>query len=559
MKISDQVTKGPWRAPHRSLFYATGLTPDELDRPLIGVANSRSDLLPGHIHLGQIASAVKAGIRSAGGTPFEFSTIAVDDGIAMGHSGMQYSLPSRELIADCVETMVIAHKLDGVVLIANCDKIVPGMLMAAARVNIPAIMISGGPMLAGRLDGEPIDLTQVNEAVSELEVGKITAARLTQIELAACPGCGSCAGLFTANSMNCIAEALGVALPGNGTIPAVTASRVRLAKLAGTKIIELVEKDIKPRDILTPDSFGNAIAVDTAIGGSTNSVLHLLAIAHEAGIDLTLETFSEISKRTPWLVKLSPSGHHRVEDLDRAGGVQAVMSELNRIGAIHPASMTVTAMCVQDNLANTCVADRRVIRPPEAPYSRDGGLAILWGSLAPQGAVVKKAAIAQSMMIHQGPARVFDCEEDAVQAIVRGGLASGDVVVIRYQGPKGGPGMPEMLIPTAALMGTGLGETVALVTDGRFSGVSRGPMIGHVSPEAMEGGPIALLHDGDTVRIDIPGGRLDIGVAPAELESRRALWSRPHSKAQHGYLARYVRLVCPASTGAILDETGIAA
>ncbi len=552
MRKSHEVTKGARRAPHRSLLYATGLTADEIDRPFIGVANSRTDLVPGHIHLDRISLAVQAGIRMAGGTPFEFSTIAVGDGIAMGHSGMHYSLPSRELIADSVETMMEAHKLDAVVLIANCDKIVPGMLMAAARINVPAILVSGGPMLAGKANGKYLDIMQVNEAVSQFDAGEITLERMQQIEVEACSGCGSCSGLFTANSMNCIAEALGLALPGNGTIPAVQAKRMRLAKQTGVKILDLVEKDIKPRDILSHESFINAIALDMAIGGSTNTILHLLAIAHEAGIDLQLEAFNEVSKRTPLLAKISPSSDLHMDDLDRAGGIPAVMKELLSHKLIDPEPLTTTGKTVGENLSQSMVNDRDVIRPICKPHRIDGGLAVLYGNLAPEGAIVKTAAVAENMMVHEGPARVFDSEERAADAILTGKIEPGDVVVIRYEGPKGGPGMREMLIPTAALMGSGLGESVALVTDGRFSGVSRGAAVGHISPEAMDGGPIAVIEDGDIIKIDIKKRRINVNVSKQEFDTRRQALISPEPKIKHGYLARYAKFVSSASRGAVL-------
>ncbi|RMF30589.1 MAG: dihydroxy-acid dehydratase, partial [Chloroflexi bacterium] len=505
---SDLVKRGFERAPHRSLFYATGLTPEELDRPLIGVANSRNEIVPGHTHLDRVTEAVKAGIRMAGGTPLEFGVIAVDDGIAMGHPGMRYPLPSRELIADSVEVMAAAHALDGLVLIPNCDKIVPGMLMAAARLNLPALIVSGGPMLAGRYQGRDVDVSTVFEAVGEFKAGRLSEDELRELELSACPGCGSCAGLFTANSMNCLTEALGMALPGNGTILAVTAARLRLAKRAGMQIVHLVREGIRPRDILTEAAFENAIAVDMAIGGSTNTVLHLPAIAHEAGIPLPLERFDEISRRTPYLVKLSPAGPHHLQDLDEAGGVPAVMAELLRHGRLHGDALTVTGKTLAESVGSARIRRPDVIRRADAPHRPDGGIAILRGNLAPDGAVVKAAAVLPEMAHHRGPARVFDDEEAAMAAILSGRIQAGDVVVIRYEGPKGGPGMREMLMPTSALAGMGLDDKVALLTDGRFSGATRGAAIGHISPEAAAGGPIALVQDGDEIEIDIPNKRL---------------------------------------------------
>ena len=552
MRISDEITKGVARTTHRALLYSMGLIPEDLDQPLIGIANSRTDLVPGHVHLDRIAEAVKAGVHRAGGTPLEFSTIALDDGLAMGHSGMRYSLPSRELIADSVESMLAAHKLDGAVLIASCDKIVPGMAMAAARVNIPSILVSGGPMLPGRLGARKLDLTQLNELVGQYKSGRITREEIEAIEQAACPGCGSCAGLFTANSMNCLMEALGMALPGNGTIPAVEADRLRLARRSGMKIVRLVSQGIVPRDILTPQAFSNALAVDMALGGSTNSVLHLLAIAHEAGVPLDLDAFDRLSRRTPWLVKMSPSGEYHMDDLHRAGGVPAIMRELARVGLIDEHAPTVTEASVGENLEAAHASNSEVIRPAAAPHSSEGGLAVLRGNLAPDGAVVKTAAVPTSMMRHEGPARVFEAEEDAVEAILGSRIRPGEVIVLRYEGPRGGPGMREMLVPTSVLVGMGLGPSVALVTDGRFSGVTRGAAIGHVSPEAAAGGAIALVEDGDPIRLDIPGRSLDILVAPAELADRLARWQAPPPKVEAGYLARYAALVGSAAKGAVL-------
>jgi len=549
--ISDQAKKGTHRAPHRSLFYALGYTPEELDRPLIGVANSQNEIVPGHRHLDEVAEAVKAGVRSAGGTPVEFSTIAICDGIAMGHAGMRYPLPSRELIADSVEAMALAHGFDALVLVTNCDKITPGMLMAAARLDIPAIVVSGGPMLAGRFQGRDVDVSTVFEAVGRLEAGLLTKEELTELELVACPGCGSCAGLFTANTMNCLAEALGMALPGNGTIPAVSAARIRMAKGAGVKIVELLERGIRPSHILTKEAFANAIAVDMALGGSTNAVLHLMAIAHEMGVELPLELFDQISRQTPYLAKMSPAGPFHLQDLDEAGGIPAVMKELSRGGLIELDALTVTGQTVGENVAEAVIRRPEVIKTLEEPIRPEGGIAILRGNLAPDGAVVKSAAVAEKMLVHRGPAKVFDSEEEAVEAILGGEIERGDVVVIRYEGPKGGPGMREMLMPTSALSGMGLDEDVALLTDGRFSGATRGAAIGHISPEAAEGGPIALLQDGDMVEIDIPARRLEARLSPEEMEKRRESW-RPAARVTKGYLARYAAMVTSASTGAVL-------
>ncbi len=547
---SDLVKKGFERAPHRSLFYASGFTPDELERPLIGVANSHNDIVPGHTDLDKICEAVKAGIRAAGGTPVEFRTIAVCDGIAMGHPGMCYSLPSRELIADSIETMVQAHQFDGLVVIPNCDKIVPGMLMAVARLNIPALVVSGGPMLAGRYRGQDVDLKSVFEAVGEYNADRLTAEELQELELVACPGCGSCAGLFTANSMNCMCEALGIALPGNGTIPAISAARVRLAKYAGMQIMHLLRKGILPSDIMTEAAFENAIAVDMAIGGSTNTVLHLLAVAHEAGVALPLERFDEVSRRTPYLVKLSPTGVHHMQDLDEAGGVPAVMAELLHRDLLHGTARSVTGKTVAENL-NGVRRRSDTIRPADDPYRADGGIAILWGNLAPDGSVVKAAAVRPEMAHHRGPARVFNDEESAMKAILEGRIQSGDVVVIRYEGPRGGPGMREMLMPTSCLAGMGLDDKVALLTDGRFSGATRGAAIGHISPEAASGGPIALVQEGDEIEIDIPQKRLTLLISEQEMTRRRRAWKPPAPKVQGGYLARYAALVASAGKGAV--------
>ncbi|HDM79270.1 MAG TPA: dihydroxy-acid dehydratase, partial [Deltaproteobacteria bacterium] len=533
---SDLMKKGVEKAPHRSLFKAMGYTDEELSRPLIGVVNSANEIIPGHIHLDKIVEAVKAGIRAAGGTPIEFSTIGVCDGIAMNHKGMKYSLASRELIADSVEIMAMAHPFDGLVLVPNCDKIIPGMLMAMLRLNIPSIVVSGGPMLAGRKGKEKIDLITVFEGVGACKSGKITEDELLEIENEGCPTCGSCAGMFTANSMNCLTEALGLGLPGNGTIPAVLAARVRLAKQAGMKVMELVEKNILPRDIATERSFENAMAVDMALGCSTNTVLHVPAIAHEAGIELNLELFNTISEKTPHLCSLRPAGPVFLEDLYAAGGVQAVMSELAKGGLINTDVQTVTGKTVGENLEGIQVLDYDIIRPIDNPHSKEGGLAILFGNLAPQGAVVKQSAVSPEMMVNTGVARVFESEEDAASAILGGQINPGDVVVIRYEGPKGGPGMQEMLTPTAAIVGMGLDKQVSLITDGRFSGGTKGAAIGHISPEAAEGGPIALIEDGDKIRINIPEKKLELLVDEAELEKRRAAWKPKDPKIKEGYL-----------------------
>ncbi len=548
---SDIVKKGVEKAPHRSLFKAMGYTDEELARPLIGVVNSKSEIIPGHIHLDKIAEAVKAGIRMAGGTPVEFGAIGVCDGIAMGHTGMKYSLATRELIADSCEAMGKAHSFDGMVFIPNCDKIVPGMLMAAARINVPSIVISGGPMLSLNRDGKQLDLNSVFEAVGSFKAGLMTEDEVCDIENNACPGCGSCSGMFTANSMNCLTEVLGMGLTGNGTIPAVYAERIRLAKHAGMKVMELVEKDIKPSDILTMEAFENALTVDMALGCSTNSVLHLPAIANEVGIQINLDIINEISSKTPNLCKLAPAGKYHIQDLYNAGGVQAVMNELSKKGLLHLDLITATAKKVGENISSARVKDTDVIKSIDAPHSKTGGIAVLRGNIAPDGAVVKKSAVADSMLVHKGPARVFDSEEEAITAIYNGKIVKGDVVIIRYEGPKGGPGMREMLGPTSAIAGMGLDADVALITDGRFSGASRGASIGHVSPEAMEGGPIAMIQEGDIVEIDIPTGRLNIQCSEEELNRRKAGWTAPEPRITTGYLGRYARLVTSASTGAV--------
>ncbi|MDD2373279.1 MAG: dihydroxy-acid dehydratase [Syntrophomonadaceae bacterium] len=551
---SDLAKKGLEKAPHRSLFKALGLTDEEMSRPLIGIVNSKNDIIPGHINLDKIAEAVKAGVRLAGGTPMEFQTIGVCDGIAMNHIGMKYSLGSREIIADSIEIMAIAHAFDALVFIPNCDKIVPGMLMAAARLNLPSIFISGGPMLAGRVKGKAVSLTQVFEGVGAAAAGRMSMEELADLEENACPTCGSCSGMFTANSMNCLTEALGMALAGNGTIPAVYSERIRLAKKAGMQIMQLWEQDIKALDIMTADAFQNAIRLDMAIGCSSNSVLHLLAIAAEAGVKIDLNLFNEISAATPHLCKLSPAGEHHMEDLYWAGGIQAMFNELNQKGLINTGCMTVSGKTVGENIVSTPVLDYDVIRPLDNPYSLTGGLAILFGNLAPQGAVVKKSAVAQEMMYHEGPARVFDSEEATVESILAGKIVAGDVIVIRYEGPAGGPGMREMLTPTAAIAGIGLDKEVALITDGRFSGATRGASIGHVSPEAAAGGIIALIEEGDLIRIDIPACRLDLMVDAEILEKRQARWKVPELNIKSGYMKRYAKMVQSASSGAIFKK-----
>ncbi|WP_039929224.1 dihydroxy-acid dehydratase [Thermoanaerobacter siderophilus] len=555
--ISDSIKKGVEKAPHRSLLYALGLTYEEIKRPIIGVANSKNEIIPGHMHLDKIAEAVKAGIRMAGGTPIEFSTIGVCDGIAMNHKGMKYSLGSRELIADSIEIMAMAHGFDGLVLIPNCDKIVPGMLMAAARLNIPAIVVSGGPMLAGKCNGDTCDLSSVFEAVGAHKVGKITEEDLYRIELNACPTCGSCSGMFTANTMNCLTEALGMGLPGNGTIPAVYSERIRLAKQAGMKIMELVERGIKPSDILTKEAFINAFSLDMALGGSTNTVLHLKAIAHEAGVDIPLNEINEISTRVPNLCKLSPAGKYHIEDLYFAGGISAVLKELTKADLINTEVLTVTGKTLGENIKDAKILNHDVIRPIDNPYSSTGGLAILYGNIAREGAVVKASAVAKEMLRHEGPAKVFNSEEEAIEAIYGGKIQKGDVVVIRYEGPKGGPGMREMLSPTSALAGMGLDKDVALITDGRFSGATRGASIGHVSPEAMEGGEIAIIEDGDIIEIDIPARKINVKLTDEEIKERMKRWVRPEPKIKTGYMARYAEQVTSANTGAVFKGGGI--
>lgn len=549
---SDQMKSGIEKAPHRSLFQADGLTEKEIQQPMVGIVNSFNEIIPGHVHLRIIAEAVKAGVRLAGGTPFEFPAIGVCDGIAMGHAGMKYSLASREHIANSVEIMAKAHPFDALVFIPNCDKIVPAMLMAALRLNIPAIFVSGGPMLAGKFHGKRVTLASIFEAVGSVSSGKMTADDLKELEGKASPGCGSCAGMYTANSMNCITEVLGLGLPGNGTIPAVQSARIRLAKEAGMKIMELWKKNITPRDIVTKEALFNALTVDMALGCSTNTILHLPAIANEAEMTIDLGEVDELSRKTPQICKLSPAGIHCLEDLNEAGGIQAVMAELNDHGMIHNDTMTVTGKSIRENLKGIKVLRRDVIHSIDEPYSADGGLAVLKGNLAPDGAVVKKGAVLPEMLVHKGPARVFDSEELAIKAILGGAINKGDVVVIRYEGPKGGPGMREMLSPTSALAGMGLDSSVALLTDGRFSGVTRGASIGHISPEAAEGGPIALIREGDQINIDIPNRKLELLVTSEELVERKKNWRVPKQSKLTGYLALYRRLVTSASTGAIL-------
>jgi dihydroxy-acid dehydratase len=551
---SDAMKKGLEKAPHRSLFKAMGFTDEEIVRPMVGIANSANEIIPGHIHLDRIAEAVKAGVRLAGGTPIEFSTIGVCDGIAMNHEGMKYSLCSRELIADSVEVMARAHPFDGLVVIPNCDKVVPGMLMALLRLDIPAIVVSGGPMLSGKVAGKPIDLITVFEGVGAVKSGRITEEELSEMEDCACPGCGSCAGMFTANSMNCLTEALGLGLRGNGTIPAVAAARIRLAKQAGMQIMVLIEKNITPRQIATIEAFENAVAVDMALGCSTNTVLHVPAIAHEARIDLSLDLFNQVSARVPHLCSLSPAGPHHLEDLDAAGGVHAVMARLSEAKLIHKEPLTVTGKSVGKNLQGVQVRNPEVIRPLDRAYHAEGGIAILFGNLAPDGAVVKQSAVAPEMMVNEGTARVFDSEESAVEAIMGGKICKGDVVVIRYEGPRGGPGMREMLTPTSTIVGMGLDKDVALITDGRFSGGTKGAAIGHISPEAAEGGLIGLVEEGDRIEVNIPARRLTLKVAESVIQSRRERWRSMEPKIKEGYAYRYSKLVSSGATGAVFKE-----
>lgn len=551
--ISDRVKKGPDKTPHRSLFKAMGYTDEELSRPLIGVVNAQNEIIPGHIHLDNIAKAVKAGILAAGGTPIEVPAIGVCDGIAMGHIGMHYSLPTRELIADSIECQATAHAFDGLVLIPNCDKIVPGMLMAAARLNIPAIVCSGGPMLAGRKGCEKLSLSKTFEAVGAYEAGMIDADELKQFENKSCPSCGSCSGMYTANSMNCLSEVIGMALPGNGTIPAVYGDRIGLAKHAGMQIMKLVENDVKPRDIMNEKAFKNALTMDMALGCSTNSMLHLPAIAHEAGVELSLDMANEISAKTPNLCHLAPAGSNYIEELNEVGGIPAVMKEISKLALLQLDNQTCTLKTVGENIADKNGADGTIIRTVENPYSATGGIAVLRGNIAPDGCVVKRSAVAPEMLKHTGPARVFNSEEDAIAAIFGGKIVKGDVVVIVYEGPKGGPGMREMLSPTSALAGMKLDKDVALITDGRFSGASRGASIGHVSPEAASGGNIGLVKEGDIIDIDINGGKINVQVSDDELAERRKNWVVPEPKIKTGYLARYAKLVSSADKGAVLS------
>ena len=550
---SDAVKTGTQQAPHRSLFNALGMTKEEMERPLVGIVCSYNEIVPGHMNLDKIAQAVKLGVAMAGGTPIMFPAIAVCDGIAMGHVGMKYSLVTRDLIADSTEAMAMAHQFDALVMIPNCDKNVPGLLMAAARINVPTVFVSGGPMLAGHLNGHKTSLSSMFEAVGAYAAGKLTEEGLTECENKTCPTCGSCSGMYTANSMNCLTEALGMGLKGNGTIPAVYSARIQLAKHAGMQIMELVRKDIKPRDIMTKDAFLNALTVDMALGCSTNSMLHLPAIAHEAGVELNMEIANEISSHTPNLCHLAPAGPTYIEDLNEAGGVYAVMNELNKKGLLKTDLMTVTGKTVGENIEACVNRNPEVIRPIENPYSETGGIAVLKGNLAPDTGVVKRSAVVPEMMVHEGPARVFDCEEDAIAAIKGGKIVPGDVVVIRYEGPKGGPGMREMLNPTSAIAGMGLGSSVALITDGRFSGASRGASIGHVSPEAAVGGPIALVEEGDIISINIPENRLDMKVSDEVLAERRAKWQPREPKVTTGYLARYREMVTSGNRGAVLE------
>ena len=549
---SDNITKGEHRAPNRSLLYAMGYTKEELERPLIGVISAHSEIVPGHAHLDKIADAVKAGVRMAGGTPILIPSIGVCDGIAMGHIGMKYSLASRELIADSVETMTMAHQLDGLVLIPNCDKIVPGMVMAAVRMNVPAVVCSGGPMLAGTYDGEEVSLSKLFEAVGAYKAGIIDEAKLCECETGACPGCGSCAGMYTANSMNCLCESMGIALPGNGTIPAVSNKRIMLAKHAGMAIMNLVEKNICARDIINETSIRNALACDMALGCSSNSVLHLLAIANEAGVPLDLNLFNEMSAKVPNLCHLAPAGATHMQDLDAAGGIPAVQAELCKRGLLDTSAITATGKTLGENIEGAKIKSTKAIRPIEDPYSETGGIQILWGNIAKNGCVVKRSAVAPEMLCHSGPARVFNSEDEAIEAIYTGKIVDGDVVVIRYEGPKGGPGMREMLNPTSALAGMKLDKTVALITDGRFSGASRGASIGHVSPEAADGGNIALIYEGDTIHIDIPMASINVEVSDEELAARREKLVMPEPNVKSGWLARYARLVSGADKGAVM-------
>ena len=550
---SDNVKKGMQQAPHRSLFNALGFTKEEMDKPLVGIVSSYNEIVPGHMNLDKIVNAVKMGVAEAGGVPVVFPAIAVCDGIAMGHIGMKYSLVTRDLICDSTECMALAHQFDALVMVPNCDKNVPGLLMAAARVNVPTVFVSGGPMLAGHVKGKKRSLSSMFEAVGSYAAGTMSEEDVCEYEEKVCPTCGSCSGMYTANSMNCLTEALGMGLQGNGTIPAVYSERIRLAKHAGMAVMEMYKKDIRPRDIMTKDAILNALTVDMALGCSTNSMLHLPAIAHEVGFDFDISFANEISEKTPNLCHLAPAGPTYMEDLNEAGGVYAVMNELSELGLLHLDCMTVTGKTVGENIKGVENKDTSVIRPLDNPYSKTGGLAVLKGNLAPDGGVVKRSAVAEEMMVHEGPARVFDCEEDAIATIKGGKIVAGDVVVIRYEGPKGGPGMREMLNPTSAIAGMGLGSSVALITDGRFSGASRGASIGHVSPEAAVGGPIALIEEGDIIAIDIPNMKLDVKVSEEELEARRTKWQPREPKVTSGYLARYASMVTSGNRGAVLE------
>ena len=554
---SDQVKKGMQQAPHRSLFNALGYTKEEMERPLVGICCSYNEIVPGHMNLDKICEAVKLGVAMAGGTPIVFPAIAVCDGIAMGHTGMKYSLVTRELIADSTECMAKAHQFDALVMIPNCDKNVPGLLMAAARINVPTVFVSGGPMLAGKVDGCKRSLSSMFEAVGAYEAGKMTAEKVEEYVNKVCPTCGSCSGMYTANSMNCMTEVIGMGLQGNGTIPAVYSERIRLAKHAGMAVMDMYRKNIRPSDIMTKEAFENCLTVDMALGCSTNTMLHLPAIAHEAGIMLNMEIANEVSKRTPNLCHLAPAGPTYMEDLNEAGGVYAVMNELSKKGLLNEECITVTGKTVGENIKNCNNLDPQVIRPIDNPYLKEGGIAVLKGNLAPDTGIVKQSAVVPEMMVHEGPARVFDCEEDAIAAIKGGKIVPGDVVVIRYEGPKGGPGMREMLNPTSAIAGMGLGDSVALITDGRFSGASRGASIGHVSPEAAVGGPIALVEEGDIIKIDIPNNTLNMVVSDEELKARRAAWKPREPRIKEGYLLRYAALVTSGNRGAVLDVNQI--
>ncbi|MCC8192912.1 MAG: dihydroxy-acid dehydratase [Ruminococcus sp.] len=550
---SNYIKEGVNNAPHRALYHALGLTNEEVERPLVGIVSSYNEIVPGHMNIDKVVDAVKLGVAMAGGTPIVFPAIAVCDGIAMGHQGMKYSLVTRDLIADSTEAMAMAHAFDALVMVPNCDKNVPGLLMAAARLNIPTIFVSGGPMLAGHVDGRKTSFSSISEAVGEFNAGKISEDKLREYEVKTCPTCGSCSGMYTANSMNCLTEVLGMALKGNGTIPAVYSQRIELAKHTGMQIMELVKKDIRPRDIMTEKAFMNALACDMALGCSTNSMLHLPAIAHECGIEINLDIANEISDRTPNLCHLAPAGRHYIEELDEAGGVYALMNELNKKNLLNTDCLTCTGKTVAENIENCPNMNTEIIRPIDNPYSATGGIAVLRGNLAPDSCVVKRSAVAPEMLAHEGPAKVFDCEEDAMEAILGGKITDGDVVVIRYEGPKGGPGMREMLNPTSAIMGMGLGSTVALITDGRFSGATRGAAIGHISPEAAVGGPIAMVRDGDIISIDIPANKIEVKISDEEMKKRTLEWQPREPKIKTGYLARYASLVTSGNRGAILE------